>query len=893
MPKRGILMGLLLLLTMLPGACLAAARFPPPRQAVFDSLAAWHHQSRPGRVDSLASREIPLARAAGDSAYLLNLLLHQGRTAAAFGGARRAEPALREACRLAEAAGDTAALLAGLRWLSVAVGGQGRSQEAAGQYRRLLALAEAADDSVHQGWALLGVAYDHYLNGRSAEAVAVYGQAAGILERLGVARGALWAANGQGLARRQAGDFRGAQASFRRCLQLARAQADPLSEAMALNYLGRLELMVGDPQQAVACLEQAAVLHDRFRHRREGLLARLDMAQARSLQGRFTEAAAGLDTLLAAAAGLGFADLELLATGQLADVRLAQGRPSAAAVLCRRALARPEFPSGMSRLEVQLRLARALAARDSFGAALQVLEEGLAPGGSAASLEMRALLQMNRCLLEVDRPAAALAVARRGELLARGTGTGAFLAAMRTAAGRAFLALDEPDSAWVQVQRAEADWEKDRALPADPLWREVRGEAATELFVLGARLLGPTSAREAFDFCRRYKARTLGERMAGPGRKPPPDREGATVRHLQRDILRPGQVLLDVVCAPEASIFFLVSADTVLWGTGPGSRTAGSSLARLADVLTGSAVEDPAVAVDLARQALVLPPGFAPRLARAREVVWCPDGVWQGLPLALLRQREGAGGLLAPDGDVTRTPAAAFLAPAEPRGEPGLEILAVAGPASDGSAALPGAAWEVAWLQRTFRKVRRAGGHEPELATPGILHLAAHAEVDFQQPWNTALVLGSGPQGRARAVEVAALRLPARLAVLASCRSAGSRAAAGEGMLGLTAAFLSAGVPTVVATLWPVEDGAAALFMQDFYGALAAEETVAAALRLAQERRRADPVTAAARHWAGFVVVGDGGRTAAPARRSSRLPLAGGGLLLAAWLIWRGRRLGS
>lgn len=893
MPKRGILTGLLLL-TLLPCTCLAAGRLSPPHQTVLDSLAAWHHRSRPDRVDSLAAREIPLARAAGDSTYLLNLLLHTGRTGAAFGRARQAEPALREACQLAEAAGDTAALLPSLRWLSVAVGRLGRSQEAAEQYRRLLTLAEAADDSVHQGWGLLGVAYDHYLNSRSAQAVEVYGQAAGILERQGVARGALWAVNGQGLARRQAGDFTGAQASFRRCLELARAQADPLSEAMALNYLGRLDLMVGDPQEAVDCFEQAAAIHDRFQHRREGLLPRLDIAQARTLQGRFTEAAAGLDTLLAAAVRLGFADLELLATGQLADVRLAQGRPAAAADLCRRALARPEFPSGMSRLELQLRLARALAARDSFSAALVVLEEGVAQGGGAAALELRALLQMNDCLLAVGRPAEALAVARRGEQLARSTGTGAFLTALGTAAGRACLAAGQPDSAWALVQRAEADWEKDRALPTDLLWREMRGAAASELFVLGARLLGTHSAREAFDFCRRYKARTLAERMAGPGRTPPPDGEGATTRRLQRDILQPGQVLLDVVCSPQASAFFLVSRDTVLWGMGAGSRAAGETLARLGDVLTSPAVTDPDVAEALARRALALPPGFAEELARAREVVWCPDGVWQGLPLALLRQRNGEG-LLPGDCDVTRIPAARFLtaeSPAAPVG-PAPEILALAGHDSTGGGFLPGAAWEVGWLERNFRNVRLGSGSRPDLVTTGILHLAAHAEVDFQQPWNTALVLGAGPEGRLRAAEVAKLRLPARLAVLASCRSAGSRAAPGEGLLGLTAAFLSAGTPTVVATLWPVEDAATALFMQDFYRALATGETVATAVRLAQERRRADPATAAAGHWAGFVVVGEGRQTAVPARRTSRFPLAGAGLLLAVGLVWRGRRLRS
>ena len=98
------------------------------------------------------------------------------------------------------------------------------------------------------------------------------------LADLGVARGAVWARNGEGLARRQAGDFAGAAAAFRRALALARENGDALNEAVSLNLLGRLLLRFGDPGRAEAMLDRAGEIHRRHRHHREGLLARLDVA---------------------------------------------------------------------------------------------------------------------------------------------------------------------------------------------------------------------------------------------------------------------------------------------------------------------------------------------------------------------------------------------------------------------------------------------------------------------------------------------------------------------------------------------------------------------------------------------------------------------------------------
>jgi hypothetical protein len=110
--------------------------------------------------------------------------------------------------------------------------------------------------------------------------------------------------------------------------------------------------------------------------------------------------------------------------------------------------------------------------------------------------------------------------------------------------------------------------------------------------------------------------------------------------------------------------------------------------------------------------------------------------------------------------------------------------------------------------------------------------------------------------------------------VLSSCASAAGRTRAGEGVAGLASAFLSAGVPAVVATLWPVDDVSTQRFIGRYYEALARGAGAADALMEAQAWMRARPDTRAPFFWAGFVLIGDG--SVAPAlepRRGVSLPI--------------------
>jgi predicted negative regulator of RcsB-dependent stress response len=837
---------LVVLLLIITGAPSAAGADAWP--AVLDSLEAAHHRSDPARVDSLARPAIAAARREGNPLALSRLLLARGRTRAAFGLAREAEPDLREAVDLARARADTASLLRGLRWLAVAVGQQGRSGAARGLFDDLERLAMAHADSVHLGWAWVGVAYDEYLAGRSDAAADRYRRAAGVLGRAGVGRGAIWARLGEGLARRQGGDYVGAAAGFRAALDQARLADDALNEAVALNHLGRLALAYGDPGQAEALLGRARQIHAQHRHHREALLASLDLAQARHARGRVAAAVAGLDSALASCRDHGLLDLELIASCRLADIYLDQGQPGRAAAVCRAQRRRPA-PSTMADTELRLRLARALADRDSVAAALAVLPDPAAAG--ARSLEVAAAALRGRLLVRAGR--AVEAIALLGPVATpRDDDPDDNLQLMDafTALAWARLAHGEPAAALEAAGQALDRWERARAAPADPRWRERRGGgAAAMVSVAIAAHLEQGQPAAAHALVQRYKVRTFRELAGGQGTA-----AGAALAGDARSPgpwLAPGDVLLDLVAGPERVTVFCVTADTIIATQLEAAPRRAADLVQLTAILTSKAPTDAGPAVALASRVLApVGPAIRQRLQSARRLLWCPDGPWHRLPPALL---VGEPGWLPADCEVVRVPAADLVPTFRERlrmRPPAGGILAVAGQGRG----LAGARAEVRWLASRFRDVHVADPANPR-AWPdaGVLHLAAHVEAVTDAPWQASLDLGQPASPWSGVAEAST----APLVVLAGCRTAGESLAA-EGLLGLGSGFLIGGASSVVATLWDVDDRVTARVMADFYAGLAHGRSVAGALAWARQRCRARPETAAPRHWAGFVVLGDG-----------------------------------
>jgi CHAT domain-containing protein/Tfp pilus assembly protein PilF len=137
-----------------------------------------------------------------------------------------------------------------------------------------------------------------------------------------------------------------------------------------------------------------------------------------------------------------------------------------------------------------------------------------------------------------------------------------------------------------------------------------------------------------------------------------------------------------------------------------------------------------------------------------------------------------------------------------------------------------------------------------------ILHFATHGLVSEDRPLSSSLVLaaGQGEDGYLRVSEVFGLDLDADLVVLSGC-STGLGQLSGDGILGLTRAFIYAGTPSVVVSQWDVDDQATAYLMDQFYAGLGAGRGKAQALRSAQLATRARFASPAL--WAPFILVGE------------------------------------
>jgi CHAT domain-containing protein len=138
------------------------------------------------------------------------------------------------------------------------------------------------------------------------------------------------------------------------------------------------------------------------------------------------------------------------------------------------------------------------------------------------------------------------------------------------------------------------------------------------------------------------------------------------------------------------------------------------------------------------------------------------------------------------------------------------------------------------------------------------LHLATHGILNSERPDFSGLTFASIPDDAEdpfwRTFEIFNARIPSDVVVLSACATGLGQVIHGEGVVGLTRAFLYAGASAVAVSLWKVADESTPWLMRSFYEALA-EQPVAQALRTAQLAALDGPYGHPF-HWAPFVVVG-------------------------------------
>jgi CHAT domain-containing protein len=143
-----------------------------------------------------------------------------------------------------------------------------------------------------------------------------------------------------------------------------------------------------------------------------------------------------------------------------------------------------------------------------------------------------------------------------------------------------------------------------------------------------------------------------------------------------------------------------------------------------------------------------------------------------------------------------------------------------------------------------------------------VIHLATHGYFNKLNPLLSGVMLEPDAEedGRMEVHEILGLRLNATLVTLSACDTALGTGyfadiPAGDDLIGLTRAFLYAGAPSVLASLWEVNDRSAVSLMRDFYGRLRTADKVTA-LAMTQRDLRRRGVYRHPYYWSGFVLVG-------------------------------------
>jgi len=149
-----------------------------------------------------------------------------------------------------------------------------------------------------------------------------------------------------------------------------------------------------------------------------------------------------------------------------------------------------------------------------------------------------------------------------------------------------------------------------------------------------------------------------------------------------------------------------------------------------------------------------------------------------------------------------------------------------------------------------------------ELNKFSYIHFATHGLINEDKPDLSSLVLTAGKNspedGYLTTSEILRMNLNARLVVLSACQTGLGKLVRGEGIVGFTRAFMYAGVPSVLVSLWSVSDNSSADLMAEFYKSLIKKRLCGTdALRRAQLYLLRKPEFAHPFYWAPFVLIGD------------------------------------
>ncbi len=363
-------------------------------------------------------------------------------------------------------------------------------------------------------------------------------------------------------------------------------------------------------------------------------------------------------------------------------------------------------------------------------------------------------------------------------------------------------------------------------------------------------LLQQRRSRDAFETSDRRRLRELVDsptaRWRGTGaRESLPDIQGA---------LPAGTALVEYRVLRDRIVAWVVTPDRFETFTLPSAL--GDVIAAVADVQSNAS---------FLYDALVRP--LEPALGDAKALVIVSDDELERVAFSALQDAVRGRSLLeahamaiAPSATLFVRSRARWLERST-RDEQVVVVEAAAGDA--GVAALPEAAGEAKSIARLHRGARIIDGSTAtsasllnEFRDATILQFAGHTVIDADRSSRT-LRLGESPRARLGMEDIAGAAMSKmRLVYLSACETDSGPVLKSEGSITIARSFFAAGVPLVVGTLWPIDDGAAHLAARTFHERLLRGDTPAESLRQAQLALLRDGVPF--RDWASLRLIGAG-----------------------------------
>ncbi len=252
-----------------------------------------------------------------------------------------------------------------------------------------------------------------------------------------------------------------------------------------------------------------------------------------------------------------------------------------------------------------------------------------------------------------------------------------------------------------------------------------------------------------------------------------------------------------------------------------------------------------------------------------QELVIVPHSSSHFIPFAALWDGEH---YLGENYQITHLPSASVLRFLKEKRNPNRgKLFSIASPLVEGYPFLKEASNEakaIAELYNTTAFTGKSGGTEEnfrrEVEGKDIIHIASHSVLNANLPLRTQIILAEDERGNEDGLitvqDIYSFDLSsANLVVLSACDTAKGELSNGDDLVGLTRSFIYAGTPSIVATLWTVNDESTKILMVQFHQNVKDGMNYAEALQKAQIFLRENPKYAHPYYWAPFVLVGSKG----------------------------------